>query len=847
MLEGTPEQRHSSLHRPAAPSGEAKSALTQIAATFRQDRDPFRLFESRTGLVDEIVARTVSEILIPRVPAQFAAAAVGGYGRRELFPYSDVDLLFVFEAENDLGNIKEPLSECLRVLWDSGMRVSHSVRTIAECCRLNEQNTELHISLLDLRFLYGNRGIFDALSAKLPDFYHRHAQAIMRRLAELTRQRHSKFNDTVYHLEPNIKEAPGGIRDIHLLRWLSQIAPEQQVLRDLLLELEDARKFLFALRCSLHFETGRDNNLLTFELQDRIASWLPPEPAVPEQWMRQYYSSARQVFQPTLRALEHVESHDPSLFRQLRDLRSRLSTPEFTISRDRVFLRNPAETLRSADAIFRLFTFVARHGVRLAWDAQRRLRTATAELEKVIGEQAPNRTVWRELLSQPHTGLALREMQETGVLALAIPEWHSVDSLVVRDFYHRYTVDEHTLVAVESIDNLLANRPGTPPRFHELLQEDDDHAVLRFAILMHDVGKGTNPGEHVLGSREAAETVMARLQVPEQKRDAVRFLIEHHLDLSLIMNGRDPEDPATARFLTSRVGTQERLRQLTLLTYADISAVNPTAMTPWRLEQLWRVYSLGLEQLTRDLVMDRIHAAPGTESISPGLAQFLEGLPTRYLRTHTRAEIEQHAALGQKLAADAVAVDIIREAGVYVMTVLAVDQPGLFGSLCGTLASFGMNIVKAEAFSNAAGCVVDVFRFADPLRTLELNPGEIDRVQWTVQCVVRGSIDVRDLLKRRRQARLPSSGAKISPRVRFNNEASDSATLIDFIGEDRPGLLYDLATCLSIRGCNIEVVMIDTEAHKAIDVFYVTRSGAKLDEPTQEELREDLMNTALKH
>jgi [protein-PII] uridylyltransferase len=187
----------------------------------------------------------------------------------------------------------------------------------------------------------------------------------------------------------------------------------------------------------------------------------------------------------------------------------------------------------------------------------------------------------------------------------------------------------------------------------------------------------------------------------------------------------------------------------------------------------------------------------------------------------------------------------VKETGAYVMAILAADNQGLFAPLCGALASFGMNIVKAEAFSNAAGQAVDVFRFADPMRTLELNPGEVERLRWTIECVVRGSIQVSDLLKRRKPARLPSSGAKILPHVRFNNEASDSSTLIDFVGEDRPGLLYDLASAMSAQGCNIEVVMIDTEAHKAIDVFYVTKNETKLDELTQAKLKEKILRTAI--
>ncbi len=270
-------------------------------------------------------------------------------------------------------------------------------------------------------------------------------------------------------------------------------------------------------------------------------------------------------------------------------------------------------------------------------------------------------------------------------------------------------------------------------------------------------------------------------------------------------------------------------------------------MTPWRLEQLWRVHAMGSEQLTRELATDRIHdtSSPSSgDSFSPELVQFLEGFPKRYLRTHTREDIERHFSLEKKSKTVGVGIEITQDAGAYLLSVVAPDQPGLFACLCGALASFGMNIVRAEAASNAHGSVLDLIRFTDPIRTLELNPGEVNRLQWTIECVVRGSMEVTDLLKRRRALRRPTSEATILPTVRFNNEASDSSTLIDFVGEDRPGLLYDLASALHQNGCNIEVVMIDTEAHKALDVFYVTREGGKLDESAEERLRADLIRAA---
>lgn len=802
----------------------------------------------RTDAVDALVIGAVESILARNVSVPFSVAAVGGYGRRELFPYSDIDLLLVVENEADLPALKEPLSEWLRVLWDAKLRISHSARTAAECCQLNEQNIELHISLLDLRFLAGERSLFAAFEEKLTAFYRRYGRALSRHLTRIAGQRHAKFNNTVYHLEPNVKEAPGAIRDLHLLHWMRRLLPGHEVLDEAYSSLDGAKELLYSIRCFLHRQAGRDNNLLTFELQDEAARVLPGRAIPPEEWMRLYYKQARQVWQAALRALDYIDAQSPSLIRQFRDRRTRLSTPEFTVLRDRVFLRNAAETVGSPEAILRLFTFVGRHGFALSWDSHRRFAAARAQMEAAFCERRGSWPAWREMLSQPRAALALGQMQEADVLAAAIPEWRSIDSLVVRDFYHRYTVDEHTLVAIRSIDWLLQSKDPALARLRDLAEEEEEIALLRAAILFHDIGKGSYPGDHIRGSIERADAVMERWAVPEAKREKIRLLIEQHLVLSLIVNGRDPEDPATARFLTSKIGTAEDLRRLALLTYADINAVNPTAMSEWRLEQLWRVYSMGKQQFTRELAGNRIHSAAQTLDDGPmtaEMADFLEGLPARYAHTHTRAEMEHHLAMDQRRRREGVAVEIAPDAGAYLMTVLATDQPGLFANLCGALASFGMNIVKAEAASNASGCAVDLFRFTDPMRTLELNPSEIDRLQWTVGCAVKGSVSVADLLKRRRAGRRPSSGARIAPIARFDNEASDTATLIDFTGEDRPGLLYELASRIAAAGCNIEMLMIDTEAHRALDVFYVNRNREKLDAGMQEQLGRELTGAAM--
>ncbi|HZS56576.1 MAG TPA: hypothetical protein VFA65_19370, partial [Bryobacteraceae bacterium] len=356
------------------------------------------LLAAKSEAADGLIATASEEFLAGAPKTKIAVCAVGGYGRRELFPFSDVDLVLLFDAEPDIGGSKEAISRFMSELWDRGLRASHSVRTVAECAELHEQNIELHISLLDVRFVHGNKQLYDALADRLSIFNRRQGTLLTKYLAEMTRHRHAKFNNTIYHLEPNIKEAPGGVRDIHVLRWLGQLAPEHRV-EDSAQRLKGETAFLFRVRCFLHLSTGRDNNLLSYEMQDEAASFLPETALSPEEWMRLYFQSARSIYQKTSLTLEAVESSDPTLLRQFREWRGRLSTSEFTVSRERVFLRNAAETLSSPQSIFQLFTFVGRHGVQLSWDTHRRLENELKGMTALFEKAPPRWPQWRDLFA----------------------------------------------------------------------------------------------------------------------------------------------------------------------------------------------------------------------------------------------------------------------------------------------------------------------------------------------------------------------------------------------------------------------------------------------------------------
>ena len=316
-------------------------------------------------------------------------------------------------------------------------------------------NIELNISLLDQRYLAGDRALYAGLADRLPRFIHANRDALIRNLAQLTRDRHTKYAGTFYHLEPNVKDTPGGLRDYQLVCWLAQL---REGSAEPASELREAFCFLARLRCYLHFQSGRDNNLLTFDAQDALAEhWHLPGAA---QWMREYYRHSRAIYRAAMRALEASEAQASSLFAQFRDWRSRLSNADFSVLRERVHFRAPQRLDVEPELVLRLFEFVARHGMRLSSEAEQRIEARLPHLRDHFADTQPLWPVLSQILSLPHAPAALRAMHETGVLPAIFPELEQIECLVVRDFFHRYTVDEHTLVTLQ---NLWACAPPTTP------------------------------------------------------------------------------------------------------------------------------------------------------------------------------------------------------------------------------------------------------------------------------------------------------------------------------------------------------------------------------------------------
>ena len=821
----------------------------------------------RTKLVEKVLLRLWNELICPGggQSKNFALVALGGFGRRSLFPHSDVDILFLHADRTTEDGLRDPIRTFCQELWDLRLKLGPTTRTLAECEAFDAQNVEFTISLLDCRPVAGDPELFLRLHDEvLPKFFLREGNYVIQQLAEVTRSRHAKYGNTVFHLEPNVKEAPGGLRDYNVACWMALLSavdkerrwpdPESLLPDSAQHKFGPALEFLSSVRTFLHYRQGRDDNMLAWESQDEAATRLIGAAGADRldaaAWMRIYFRHARAVHYECLRLLESVPAARSSLYRHFQNWRSRLSNADFSVVDGLIYLQQPS-AVRDPELLFRIFSFAAHHGLKLAMATESRIE----QLLPALAETSLSGPVsWRYLQSvlvEPRAAEALRAMHSLGLLTIILPELKLIDALVVRDFYHRFTVDEHSFLAIECLHRARQAGSEWDQRYGRLLEELERPELLYLALLLHDVGKGV-PGEnHVVTSLEIARRCLDRLQLEESDQETITFLIASHLEISATLR-RDIYDPATIQAFSERVGTPERLKMLCLLTYADIKAVNPEALTPWKAENVWQLYIAASNCMSRT-ADQRVHAetekdesVARLQALAPKLSKkiksFLEGLPRRYLRTYRPEEVLQHLEMAGNLSEEPVQLQLVRGRHWYELTVVTKDRPFLFAKIAGSLAAWGMNIVKADAFSNAGGVVVDTFYFTDRFRTLELNMPEWERFQRSISDVLNGEADLDRMLRdRTRSESKHAAKVKIKTRIEFDDQCSSGSTLVQVIAQDRLGLLHRICSRFSHQDCNIEIALIDTEGQMAIDAFYLTAGGAKLAYAKQEELKTDLL------
>jgi [protein-PII] uridylyltransferase len=834
--------------------------MADIRREFGASGDGMAAISARSKLVDELLVRLWgAEVERDPVAAKrVAVVAVGGYGRAQLFPGSDIDVMFCVEKGDPP---KEAIRRTTQGLWDCGLRVSPMTRAVSECERFDVNNGEFGFSLLDRRMVAGEPGVFVKLEMKIVEkLIGRDAKAMRAELLALTRLRHAKYGDTLFHLEPNIKECPGGLRDANVCGWLAMLrgarGPEEG--SDFLL----AMRFLAAVRCFLHFRHERDDNVLDWQAQDagavaRVGLGESPgaKPVDAAYWMRAYFRNARIVERCMSWEMEAAGLQLLPVSKRKLKLAAQKG---FRLREGRLELEavlpggvDPAE---EPEIVLNVFMAQARTGATLVQESEARIGSAIPVLSTLL-EEGPG--LWRSfsaILTGEYAGTALRTMHALGVLDLILPEFHGIDALVIRDAYHRYTVDEHTFVLIDTLHGLEAEAPRGAPdwrlKFGQMVRELQSPGLLYLAALLHDTGKGRMSDDHAKESGRMARAVLARLEMDAYDAGVVLRLIEMHLEMSAALR-RDIFDAENVRPLVEKVQTHETLRMLTLLTYADISAVHPDALTPWKAENLWRLSMNAANQMDRSVDELRVHATGADERIhrvlnllpakKAELEAFLEGFPERYLTTRSTEQIRQHFEMTERFDEEPLQIAFQYGAGMNEITVVTRDRPSLFAGIAGALAAWGMNVVTADGFADGAGVVVDSFRFTDTFRTLELNVSERERFVASVRELVSGRASVETMLAGRRRGKRKAPRMVVETKIDFDESASSHSTLLQVVAQDVPGLLRAISATLSGSGYNVEVALVDTEGETAIDVFYLTRQGERLTAAEEEVLRAALV------
>lgn len=799
-----------------------KSFLDELKARFMESPGAVRVESLISSKMDDLIV----EIWSDREPdAHFALLAIGGYGRGTLHPESDVDLLFFFKDEIE----EEIVKAVLHPLWDLPVRVGHQIRHLTDFAEFDESHMESYTAFLDSRFLAGNAAVAKEFERQiLPGLIARHRDEFLGALVEMKKSRYSRFGDTIFQLEPDLKDSPGGLRDAHWSEWLRKVLNAPRADNG----SNDAVLFLHTIRNFLHFSAGRNFNVLSYEFQEQLAPKLGYEDSergeAAENLMRDYFLKAGEI------ARQAGEWEEATVG----------SPNRVSISSD---FADPFEML---DAFAEAHRRKARLDTTTLAAIRQRLISANGFLSN---NPRAGRAVLEMMKDRKGIYNTLLVMHEVGLLGKIFPDFEEIRCRVIRDFFHKYTVDEHSLIAIRNIEELSSSH-----RFAVLHNELKNPELLLLSLLFHDIGKSHrhDEGNHVHPSTEGVKVILEKLELPPEQIDKVVFVVKNHLEMSKIILRRDFSDEYVIDQFADLVGNLENLRMLCLLTYADMGAVNREVLTPWKEDLLWQLYIETYNRLTLGLADDQYSQQPGLESDIEAIAQllppetprqqvrdFLDGFPRQYLKTTPKAQIAEHFLLSRKLAVRPMVMHLARSGAVYELLVMTADRPFLFSKITGVLSYFGMNIVRGQAFSNRHGTIFDLIAFEDPDRYFEKNPSEVDQLAKVLNGVIVGTVDLNALLSgkftsivfQQRKSSIPST-------VHFDDDFSKRCTIMEIVAQDAFGLLYRIASVISSHGCNIEVALITTEGHRAIDVFYLTQNGQKLSSGLERKLEFDLTN-----
>ncbi|MDJ0949998.1 MAG: [protein-PII] uridylyltransferase [Alphaproteobacteria bacterium] len=813
------------------------------------------LIDQILRLIHDFAFEHVYPLSNPTAGERLALIAVGGYGRGEMAPFSDVDLLFL-NSYKATPHTEQIVEYALYMLWDLGLKVGHATRSVDDCIRLAKSDLTIRTSLLESRYLCGDNHLYAELRRRFlnevatgtgPDF-------VESKLAERD-VRHERMGDSRYVLEPNIKEGKGGLRDLHTLFWIGKylyrvdevpnLVGQGMLMKSEAARFAKAEAFLWTVRCHLHYLADRAEERLTFDMQPRLAAALgyaDREGTLGvERFMKRYFLVAKDVGDLTrifCAALEAQHQRRPrfslkGLLGRKREVEGfRVEGGWLTAESGETFTKVPVNLLR-------IFHAAQEHELDVHPSA---LRLITRSLDLIDGKlrrsKEGNRLFLEMLTSPKDPEKTLRRLNEAGVFGRFVPDFGRVVAQMQYDMYHVYTVDEHTIRAIGLLHGIESGKyKDVHPLSTEIFPKIQSRRALYLALLLHDIAKGRGGRHSELGA-EVANKLGPRLGLSAEETETVAWLVLHHLAMSNTAQKRDIDDPKTIADFAELVQSPERLRLLLVLTVADMRATGPKVWNGWKAALLRELYYRAEEVMSGSFqqgegVKARVEAAKDalrrrlSDWDSSDVEAFLARGYTSYWLTLDTDTQARHAALvreadtaDQPLAIDR-RVDSFR--AVTEVTVYTQDQAGLFSKIAGAMALSGATIVDAKIFTLTNGMALDSFCIQDSEGGAFERPDQLAKLSARIELALSGRLRLQDELASRRSS-LPARARRVfkaPPRVMIDNAASRWFTVVELNGRDRPGLLYDVTRALNECGLRIASAKISTFGERVVDVFYV--------------------------
>jgi len=806
----------------------------------------------------DFAVKNVYRVENPTSSERLAIVAVGGYGRGTLAPGSDVDLLFLLPYKQTPWG-ESVVEFILYLLWDLGLKVGHATRSVTECIRLSRSDMTIRTAVLESRYLWGEKALHDNLVARFdaevvkgtgPEF-------IAAKLAERD-QRHKAQGASRYLVEPNVKDGKGGLRDLHTLFWIAKyfyrVSSNEELVKAGVFsraELNRFRKcedFLWAVRCHLHFLTGRAEERLSFDLQQDMAVRLgyTAHPGLKdvERFMKHYFLIAKEVGDLTRIFCAALEEHHgkpvPALNRFLRLARRRRKisdSTDFVIDNERINTADPDVFKRDPVNLIRIFHLADKYNLAFHPEAMQEVARSLHLIDAAVrDDEEANRLFLEVLSSRNQPEVVLRSMNETGVLGRFVPDFGKVVAMMQFSMYHHYTVDEHLIRSIGFLAEIERGEAAeTHPLANEIFPDIKDRVVLYVALFLHDIAKG-RPEDHSHAGARIARRLCPRLGLSAAQTETVAWLVEHHLLMSITAQSRDLNDRKTILDFAAVVQSLERLKMLLVLTVADIRAVGPGVWNGWKGQLLRTLYyetepvlTGGHSKVSRD-----IRVAHAKDQLAGALSDWPKRERDAYLKRHypaywlrvdlprklAHAELIREADKARQKLATAVTTRGFE--AVTEITIFAPDHPRLLSIIAGACAIAGANIVDAQIYTTTNGQALDSISISREFDDEEDEQRRAARVGTLIEEALAGTMRMPEQVDRKAQRKGRLKAFSLETSITVDNDLSNQFTVIEASGIDRPGLLFSLTRAISDLNLNIASAHVSTFGERVVDVFYVT-------------------------